>query len=144
MRKSAYLTVLILAALLFFSPKKCEAQSNGNWQPLWLSTSNNFKGIEGYYQVSTCNGSDVVLIKLVNQNNYAVRAGWKDNAIDKNSKFIPSNAIQDSLTLAPNSETVGSCAGNTQNLVVKISSFGITAADFHGLWATNFDYIIVH
>jgi hypothetical protein len=144
MRKNVYLTAFTFLTLSLCSTVKSKAQNNGSWQPLWLSTSNNFKGIEGYYQVSTCNGSDVVLIKLVNQNNYAVRAGWKDNAIDKNSKFIPSNAIQDSLTLAPNSETVGSCAGNTQNLVVKISSFGITAADFHGLWATNFDYIIVH
>ncbi len=118
----------------------CNAQ-NGSWQPLWLSTTNVFKGIEGFYQLSNCNGSDVVFIKLINHNGFKVKAGWKNVAMDNSGQQKQSASVQDSVTIAPNAQVEGSCTGAAK-LQVKLSDFGITGATFKAFMCSGFDYKI--
>ncbi len=142
MRKNVYLTAFTFLTLSLCSTVKSKAQNNGSWQPLWLSTTNVFKGIEGFYQLSACNGTEMVMVKFINHNNYKVRAGWKDLVINNSGQQIPSSAMQDSVTIPASGQMEGSCTGSPK-LYTKLSNFGITPSDFKGFFCSGFDYRII-
>lgn len=127
----------ITGILLILLPavQLCKAQSNLNWRPLWLSTTGYFKGVEGFYQLSGCNGSDVVFIKLINHNSYEIKASWQD-LVNNNSNNHPS-----SLKIGANLESKGDCTGNNKQLVIKLKDFSISSANFQSLYLKNFDVI---
>ncbi len=112
----------------------CNAQ-NGSWQPLWLSTTGYFKGVEGFYQLSSCNGTDVVFIKLINHNGYDVKTSWQD-LVNNNS-----NNLSVSIKLTANTEDKGGCTGNDHQLIIKLKDYGLTASNFKNLYLKNFDVI---
>lgn len=133
----------LMGFLLLFGPSLqfCKAQSNGNWNPLWVSTTNRFKGVEGFYQLTTCNGAETVLLKFVNYNPYSVKAVWKDMVVTKTNQQLSGNLPQQSVTIGSNSEVKGDCTSNTIQLVRKLSDFGVTGTNFQALIANNFDVI---
>jgi hypothetical protein len=140
MKKTAYLFLAL--SVLFFS--FTSAQTSGNWKPLWLSTTNVFKGVEGFYQSTTCNGSEVVLIKLVNHNNYSVKTGWKNLLITNDDQKLYGIASQDSVVVAPNAEVAGECLANNTPLVIKLSDLGAHANNFKAFFASDFNLVVVH
>ena len=122
-----------------------KAQSNGNWQPLsFISGTNSINGVEAYSQATTCNGTEMVLLKFINHNYFAVRAGWKDMAVTKDNQHLSANTAQDSVSIGANSEVAGTCAGNMTQLALKLSDFGIDMNKFNYLIAIDFSFVKVH
>ncbi|HXB12368.1 MAG TPA: hypothetical protein VNZ45_10300 [Bacteroidia bacterium] len=135
---------LILSSALVLTFGFSKAQTNASWKPLWLSTTNMFKGVEGFYQFSACNGADVLLVKLVNHNNYSVKSNWKALVITQDGQQHSGKNAQDSLVLAPNSELAGDCAGSKAQLSIKLSDFGTNEGNFKAFIASGFDFVIIH
>jgi len=134
----------ILFAAFIFMFGYSKGQSNAKWKPLWLSTTNMFKGVEGFYQYVSCNGTDMVYLKFVNHNNYSIKAGWKDLVITNDEQKLYGKIAHDSVTVAPNGEVAGNCAVPNPQLEIKLSDYGINEANFKSLFATNFDFVIIH
>ena len=63
---------LILITALFFLSGTFKGQSNNNWIPVLISAdgTNGNAGVEASYMLAKCNASDVVFIKLTNNNQY--------------------------------------------------------------------------
>jgi len=136
------ITLISAAILLVFSSQFCKAQSNANWQPLaFVSGTSTYKGIQAYCMTTTCNGNPVVFIKFVNTNDFSVKAGWKDMIVTKENEQLNGTNLQDSVTIAANSQVAGACSNST--LALKLSDFGTTTADFKYLVAIDFDYVII-
>jgi hypothetical protein len=135
------LLILALCMLLFGFTR---AQTSVSWKPVWLSTTNVFKGVEGFYRSATCNGSEVVLIKLVNHNNYSVKTGWKNLVITNDDQKLYGKASQDSVTVAANAEVAGDCSAINSPLVIKLSDLGAHANNFKTFFASDFNLVVVH
>jgi hypothetical protein len=135
---------LVLIAACIFSFGASKGQTNANWKPLWLSTTNMFKGIEGFYQSATCNGSEVVLIKLVNHNSYSVKTGWKSMIITNDEQKLYGKTAQDSIIVGSNAEVAGDCSVGNSSLVIKLSDLGAHANNFKAFFASDFDLVVIH
>lgn len=140
------ITSLVILSMLTLGIKAQNIQTNatqgadGNWQPVVLTGgSNNANGVEASYRLSTSNGNNVVIIKLVNHNTYAVKARWNDIIITKNGQHLSGNN-QDSATIAPKVR-VSDDIPNTAQVEVKLSDFHIQAPDFKGFTVSGFDAI---
>ena len=125
-----------------------KAQSADNWQSMGMNIhdgTNRFSGVEGYCQLTTCNGVETVLLKLVNLNSYAVRAAWKDLILTKDDQRLPGpNTTQDSVTIAPSGQVIGDCSGKNAALVIKLNDFSTDAANFKNIIVSDFDFVIIH
>src|ERR1017187_9742416 len=122
--------LFLVSFILLFSCAKAQTE---NWQGLYLGSpdgTNSFNGVEAYYTISTCNNNDVILIRLTNHNAYAVKAGWQDFVMSKDNKKLDRATVQDSVTIQPQSVVAGECAGNSVQLVIKLTDFGILKEDF--------------
>jgi len=135
---------LILSVALVLTFGFSKAQTNASWKPLWLSTTNMFKGVEGFFQISACNGTDMVLIKLINHNNFSINSKWKALVITQDGQQHTGKNAQDSLVLAPNSELDGDCSGSKAQLAIKLSDFGTNEGNFKAFMASGFDFEIIH
>jgi hypothetical protein len=144
-----YLSTIKMKHLLLLGAFICtfgtsKAQTSGTWNPLWLSSTNMFKGVEGFYQLTTCNGKQMVLLKFVNHNNYAIKAGWKGTVITIDGQQHIEKATTDSLTVSANSQLAGDCSSNTALLVVNLKDFNFDLATFKAFKATDFDFKPLH
>ncbi len=140
-----YYPLLLAAFVVMFSGLK--AQTTENWQGLYLGSpdgTNSFNGVEAYYTISTCNNNDVILIRLTNHNAYAVKAGWQDFVMSKDNKKLDRSTAQDSITIQPQTIVAGDCNGNSVQLVIKLTDFGILKEDFKEFIPAKFDFIIIH
>ena len=138
-------SILFLAFILFGG--FLSAQTTEDWQSMGINIhdgTNRFSGVEGYCMLTTCNGVETVLIKLVNLNPYPVRACWKDMVLTKDDQRLPENNRQDSVTIAPNGQVAGNCAGNNPQLILKLSDFGTDGENFQNIITADFDFIIIH
>jgi len=133
---------LLLAFILMGSFAK--AQSNENWQPVALTAggATNANGIEATYELASSGGHDVVIVKLVNHNTYAVKATWKDLIITKNGQNLSGNNTQESVTIAPKIRASDDL-GNTVQVTVKLSDFQTNATNFKSFDVSNFDVLSV-
>lgn len=123
---------------------ECLLSNAQSWQPLnFISGTNEFKGIEGYVEPTTCNGTQMLLFKFVNNNNYGVKAGWKNMMVTKGESQLYSGAVQDTVTIAANSTIMGKCSGGLSNLRVKFSDFGSDIDNFNYSVAIDFDIVII-
>ncbi len=142
-----YLRTMISAGLMLLVIS-VKAQTNIDWQLVTLNVhdgTNSWNGVEGYCALTTCNGSPRLLLKLVNNNPYTVRAGWKDCVMIKgDDSRHPGNFVQDSVTIPAKSEISGECGGKHRQLVLDLSDFGTDAEDFNGMVTTDFDFIVIH
>jgi hypothetical protein len=135
----------ILFATLLFIASFSMAQKNGNWQPvMFISGTSSFNGVDAYCMPDTCNGIQSILLKFVNNNTYTIRAGWKDMLVTKANQQLTANLVQDSVTIGPNSNVSGNCAGNSGQLVLKLSDFGTDISNFNYLIVLDFNFVTVH
>lgn len=138
-----------MALMLLVCPgmQVCKAQATENWQMFTLNIhdgTNQVDGVQGFCQVTKCNGTEVVMLKLINLNDYSVKAGWKDLVLTKDDRRLSANVAQDSVTIGPKKEIKGDCTGNTVQLVLKLSDFGTDIDNFKDVIASDFDFVIIH
>lgn len=130
---------LILFFLLFFFFKNF---SQTNWNPIKLNVAghNTLSGVEASYQVNTCNGDDVVFVKLVNHNAYSVTVEWYPGVFTKELNWIrkenPSDKI--SVTVNPNAELAGDCSGANQTMMIRLKDFSVDVTNFNMYGTSDF------
>jgi len=117
-----------------------KAQNNTEWTPILVSMdgTNTFKGVEAYYSLSNCAGSDVLLIKLKNTNDKAVKAQWVNAIVSNDEKEHYGKTKLVSVNLKATSETVGACNAKPTELVVKLSDYGVTLKEFKTIVGSSF------
>ena len=127
MNKKKYFFIFLIS--LFISVAyQVHAQSNTEWQPIYLTPGggNTIDGVEASFQVNTCNGEDVIYIKFLNHNEYAVKLEWFDAVFTQELKWINNEQPDEkkSLQLIANKEIVGKCSNNLYpELVIKVKKF---------------------
>jgi hypothetical protein len=131
-------TLFLFACLCFFGV--ATAQNSKEWKPVLNSPdgTNDNVGVVATYSLTNCIYGEVVLLKLVNNNARPLRAQWIHLVQTKDGKQLFGNAKQISLNLAAKSENTGDCSGNTIQLMIRLSDFGIKAENFETYIASNF------
>ncbi len=128
------LTIMLFCGVL-------TAQTNKEWKPVLISMdgSNGFAGVEATYMLEKCNSVDVVLLKLKNTNNYAVKTQWINSVVTKDGKdLFGTNSKISRIRIGANGEGAGDCSGNTVELTIKLSDFGILLNNFETFVGSNF------
>lgn len=141
------LFTLFFSILFFALVQDSFAQNSApNWQPVWLSIdgTNSFHEVDAYYALTSCGGVETVLIKLVNHNNFSLKAEWKDMVLTLDDKQVFRSKEKNSILLKANSESAGDCSGNNIQLVVKYSDFAIDKKNFKTFITSEFDFSVIH
>ncbi|MBK6522476.1 MAG: hypothetical protein IPG08_09120 [Sphingobacteriaceae bacterium] len=130
--------IVIAALMMMFGVVK--AQTNVEWTPILVSMdgTNTFKGVEAYYSLSNCGGSDVVIIKLKNTNDKAVKAQWVNAIVSNDEKEHYGKTKLVSVSLKATSESVGACNTKATELIVKLSDYGVTLKEFKTIVGSSF------
>jgi hypothetical protein len=130
-----HLKFKILSLLILFSVSSVFAQSNSEWRPIGLTVSgkNVQNGVEAFYLLTKCNNENLVFIKLINHNAFAVTVNWYDAIFTKNTKWCRNQKadIRKSITIGANEVLNGDCSGNIHGeLVVNALDFIKEIDDF--------------
>ncbi len=117
----------LLLVLIIFSNFRADAQTS-EWQPIYLQVTgaNTMEGVEASFQLNTCNAEDVIYVKFINHNEYAVKLEWFDGVFSQELKWVNKEGAGDkkSITLAAKAEAKGSCLNNSNpELIVKVKDF---------------------
>lgn len=130
--------ILIASLVMMFGVTK--AQNNVEWTPILVSMdgTNTFKGVEAYYSLSNCGGKDVLIIKLINTNNKAVKAQWVNAIVSNDEKEHYGKTKLVSVNLKATSESVGACNSKPSELIVKLSDYGVTLKEFKTIVGSSF------
>lgn len=125
-----------IISLLFFVCAfmyQLNAQQDNDWKAVFLDPTGNHiqHGIEVYFKPSICNGKDVVMLKLVNTNNYNVELSWFNAFFTGNKTWVKHNLPEQKITfyLQANTAAEGNCQDNTQ-LVFALDKANLTASTF--------------
>lgn len=116
-----------LVLFLFLCPL-VNAQNKNGWEPMYLqvSGSNNMDGVEASFQASSCNNENVVYLKFVNKNDYAVKLEWFDAVFTQELKWVnkEGEANKRTLVLPAKGQMTGSCVKTpAPELIVKLNDF---------------------
>jgi len=127
--------VILLVVLISPSYNKAVGQTSSDWAFIGLTVSgtNISEGIEAFYQSGTCNGKDVIYLKFINHNKYAVKLEWSDAMFTQDLKWFYRDKAVDkkSLTIPANSEAKGECSNSsTSQLLVEIKDFITDKSNF--------------
>ena len=141
--------LLLVFSLLSFHLKSFSqtnpASGGAGWNPIGLTVSghNTINGVDASYQLNTCNGEDVVFVKLVNHNTYAVTVEWYPAVFTQDQQWIKKENLTDkiSVALAPNIELAGDCSGTKSGMLIRLSDFSVQPLNFFRYGATNFSVI---
>lgn len=130
--------IFFASLLLFFSISN--AQTNQNWQPVLISMdgTNGYKGVEMYYAIEKCNADDVLHLKIVNTNNFALKAHWINVIVDNSEKEHYGKTELITVKIDANKELIGTCK-KSDPLLLKLNDFGVKSIDFKTLVGSNFD-----
>jgi hypothetical protein len=138
--------IYIFITLFLFACGTTNAQVTGEWQFAQLNNidgTNAFNGVEGYFNLVTCNNNEYILLKLINHNTFTVKAAWSNFLISTDNEKLTSPVVQDSVTILPNQEIEGDCAVNDGKLVLKLTDFGTDKYNFQAYEPMNFDFRII-
>ena len=131
---------LLFVLCFHFFISKSFAQTT--WNPIGLSVSGNntMNGVDALFQLNTCNGEDVVFMKLVNHNSYAVTVEWYPAVFTNDLKWIKKENLSDkkSIALDPNSEVASDCSGANPMMMNLLKDFSVVASNFMRFGTTNF------
>jgi hypothetical protein len=125
----------LLTLLVGFSFFKVEAQKNSDWQPIFLlvTGANVMDGVEASFKLGTCNNEDVVFVKFINHNDYAVKLEWSDAIFNQELKWLYRTEInkRESITLAPKMEAQGEAINKKHpELIIKLKDFIVDKKNF--------------
>ena len=143
MTKKITLTVFVLLFFFFQNFAQTNAPSGkAEWVPIHLiaSCGNTINGVEASYQLSTCNGVDIVFVKLVNHNAYPVKVEWYPAVFTQEHQWIKKETLADkkSITLNPNGQLEGDCSGTKPEMIIRLADFSIKKNNFFRYGALSF------
>lgn len=125
--KKKIINLILLLVLIISSNVRVSAQTN-DWQPIYLlvSGANTMEGVEASFQLNTCNGEDVIYVKFINHNEYAVKLEWFDGVFSQELKWVNKEQAGDkkTITVPAKAEAKGTCLNNSNlELVIKVKDF---------------------
>lgn len=126
--------ILFFSFFLFSISIQNIFSSNPDWQTIYLTPGggNMMDGVEAYFQLESCNGEDVVLVKFINHNDYTVQLEWYDAVFTSSLKWINHDDERNKkiLLIAPKNEVRGECTNNNPELVIRLKGFVVSKEDF--------------
>lgn len=133
--------ILLLSFCLFlFLQYQLNAQTT--WSPIGLDVvgHNKMNGVEASYQLGTCNGNDVVFIKLINQNSFDVTVEWYPAVFTNTLTWIKKETPADKKSIDVNSgaELTGDCSASNPSLMILLNDFPVAVNNFIRFGTTNF------
>lgn len=134
---------LLIVAAFFLIAGFLKSQTTANWQfaAIGMDGTNGYNNVEVYYSVSTCNKNEVISLKLINHNNYDVKAQWINVVVGNDDKEHYGKSKLVSYKLAANETVIGDCKDKTSTLTFKLSDYGLKASDVRIFVGSNFDVI---
>jgi hypothetical protein len=131
-----------LSLAFFIVNQSAIAQTKTEWLPVLISSdgTNGYEGVVATYTLTNCNARQILLLKLVNTNNYAIKAKWRNLIQTSDGRDLFGTGDPLLMTLTPNSETKGACENNFQ-LTINLNDFGIKEIDFKTFIASDFEVI---
>lgn len=103
-----------------------------------MDGTNGYQGVEMYYATATCNSTEVLVLKIVNTNSYAVKAQWINLIVDKNDKEHFGKTQLTSFKIDSSVTSAGDC-NKANALMIKLSDYGVKASDLKTFIGSNFD-----
>lgn len=117
-----HFTQLFILPLLVFSISAHSQTSD--WTPVFLTPSGNHivNGVEAYFQQNSCSDEDVVFIKFVNTNSYAVSLEWYNAVFTKELTWVHQENDRKSIIVPAATTLNGNCSSELM-LMVDLSLF---------------------
>lgn len=144
--------ILLVTAIFFSFQTTNFAQTNSpaqntlaeqGWQPIGFNVAghNIMNGVEAFYQVSNCNGENVVFVKFINHNDYAVTLEWFDAVFTQELKWFSkeNTTAKKNISLDAKQEKTGDCTSeNVVALKIKLKDFISDVTNFKRYGAKEF------
>ena len=130
------LQILFFFISFLFSSQTIYSNTNDPvWQTIFLTPGggNLMDGVEAYFQLSNCNGEDVVYLKFINHNDYSVKLEWFDAACTQQWEWMykDGEGEKKSFFIPAKTEIKGECISTVSTeLVVPVKKFVADKKDF--------------
>ena len=124
-RKSRRARILLFIAILFLSPDIYafhnyflpSPEQDLNWQ-----LDKTVNGVEFFYALSACKGSDAVFLKLNNKNKYPVEVSWKETFQTQVEKDAKGNGDKKKIIIQPGETFETDCINPIHKELVVLAS----------------------
>lgn len=146
-RESTLWRIIFFVFCSFFILSRTDAQTNSaiggtGWDPIGFSVigHNTMNGVEAYYQLNKCTEEDVVFVKLINHNKYAVTVEWYPAVFTKELKWIRKENLSDKISVVvnPDVELRGDCTDTNKMMMIHLKDFSVDAINFNRYGTSNF------
>lgn len=132
--KKAFLSIIFVVSFVIAksqAPVNINNNQVQNWQNAILRADGltEIEGVEALCLKTKCNNEDVVLVKLINKNNFRVGVEWVDAIFVNGVWYYPKNSPKKKLFIEANSTIEADCNG-TEKLKVSIAGILNDPKDF--------------
>jgi hypothetical protein len=109
---SAFRRLLLIGLCSCLAPVFASAQDKSfvNASDIRWNLDTVVQGVVFYHSITPCNGSNVVMLRFENRNQYPVRISWNENFLTKSEGRIAGAAGRKELTLSRGESTPSGCA----------------------------------
>lgn len=132
---------LLLVAIISLFAKNFNAQDReqNKWFQVLISVHGtvDHEGVEANAMITTCNSEPVLLLELINTNNYKVKAEWFHAPITKDGKQHYKDEMQ-TIELNAKEKITGKC-GDKKQLIIKLKDYGVKVEDLQDYYGSNFN-----
>jgi hypothetical protein len=124
---------------LFVQSFKAQSHEHEKWFPVLISIHGTVahQGVKANAMITTCNNEPVMLLELVNTNNYKVKAEWLHAPITKDNKQHYKDELQ-TIELNAGETKTGKC-GEAKQLIIKLSDYRVNVNDLQDYYGSNFN-----
>lgn len=135
--------IKILLSIAFFSlivgSFNAQTHEHNKWFQVLISIHGtvDHEGVEANAMITECNSEPVMLLELINTNNYKVKAEWFHAPISKDGKQHYKDDMQ-TIELNAKEKITGKC-GDKKQLIIKLKDYGVKMEDLQDYYGSNFN-----
>ncbi len=133
--------ILLFVVMFFMFLKNFNAQTreHNKWFQVLISIHGtvDHQGVEANAMITECNSEPVMLLELINTNNYKVKAEWFHAPITNDGKQHYKDEMQ-TIELNAKEKITGKCGGKKQ-LIIKLKDYNVKVEDLQDYYGSNFN-----
>jgi hypothetical protein len=134
MKKKLLIFFPFLIFLCCFS-FQLSAQSDSDWQPVKLDVAGHsiVKDVEAVFQKKICNNEEMICVKFINHNKYAVTIKWYDAILTKGNSWVKkeNSTAKKTLDIEAQKEISGDCSPDgSLECIIKLKDFIDNTVDY--------------
>ena len=137
--RTKILLIIALFSLLLVKNFNAQTREQNKWFQVLISVHGtvDYEGVEANAMITTCNSEPVMLLELINTNNYKVKAEWFHAPITKDGKQHYKDAMQ-TIELNAKEKITGKC-GDKKQLIIKLKDYNVKVEDLQDYYGSNFN-----